>query len=75
MLVGTISENYEIHREISLTSLKEFIMEVAARISLGFAETVSRLAEDEDRAVVRSCVVAAARDIVQFKLNAEVTIK
>jgi len=60
---------------LALFSKKEFIVEVAARISLGFAETVSRLAEDEDRAVVRSCVVAAARDIVQFKLNAEVTIK
>ena len=64
---------------LAMFTKKEFIREVALRMVWGFIVTAASLedlwrTEGAGRSV-RSTLVAAIRDIVQFKLNAEVTIK
>ena len=64
---------------LAMFTKKEFIREVAANMVWGFLVTAESLeavwrTEGAGRSVT-SALVAAMRDIVQFKLNAEVTIK
>ena len=64
---------------LSMFTKKEFIKEVAANMVWGFLVTAESLevtwrTEGAGRSV-KTALVAAIRDIVQFRLNAEVTIK
>ena len=66
-----------INPSIGIFSKKEFIKEVANKITYGFFVTVVKLEQmrQENGKLVKNLVISCARDIVQFKINAEVTIK
>jgi len=66
-----------INPSIGMFSKKEFIKEVANKITYGFFVTVVKLEHmrHDDERMVKNLIVSCARDIVQFKINAEVTIQ
>ena len=71
---------FSINSSINMFTKKEFIKEVAGKMPYGFLITANNLARTSSRPLVdnrlaKSTLISAARDIVQFKINAEVTIK
>ena len=69
-----------INSSINMFTKKEFIKEVAGKMSYGFLITAQNLDQTSngplvDDTLTKSSLISAARDIVQFKINAEVTIK
>ena len=69
-----------INSSINMFTKKEFIKEVAGKMPYGFLITAHKLDKTNsspllDDTLAKSSLISAARDIVQFKINAEVTIK
>ena len=61
---------------VQMFSKKDFIREVSAKILFGFLISVNSLQRknDHNKEIFKSIVALSVRDIVQFKLNADVTV-